>query len=137
MEANFEISNSIYLTMNNPWRWEGIIEDNMEKATEADFFQMYKEICLIYHSGLNQDEKSFQWYFEEVFEKKVIDPEFEIKKYGPGGEGVADWFVKERKKTHNQNLEDYEKIYNLWKKVGIARGLNVSFYPNQLDEIFS
>lgn len=130
------IRTEIYLCMNNPWRWSGNIENNIEKATEKDFFQMFKEICAIYHQGLNRDEKSFQWYFEEIFEKRVIDPQIEIKKFGQRGDGLADFFVENRKEIHNQNLNDYKKIYVLWKEVGTRKGFNISFYPNDLDEIF-
>lgn len=127
---------SIYLCANNPWRWSGNIENNIKKATEEDFFQMFKAICAIYHQGLNRDEKSFQWYFEEIFEKKIINPKIEVEKYGPRGEGIADWFIEERKKTLNQNMDDYNKIYSLWKKVGREKLFNVSIYPDALDEIF-
>ena len=126
-----------YLGFNNPWRWASNIENNIQKATEAEFFQMYNEICLTYASGLGRDEKSFQWYFEEIFQKKVIDPEIEIKKLVQKGEGVADFFVTKRKEIHNKNLSDYKKIYSLWKEVGIKKGFDISFYPNDLDEIFN
>lgn len=128
---------SIYLVFHNPWEFAPYIEWNMEKAIEAEFFQMYKEICLIYASGLNRSEESFQWYFEDVFEKRIIDPNIETKKYGPGGRGIADWFVEGRKKDHEENMNDYRKIYSLWKKVGINRGFDILHYPDQLEDIFN
>jgi len=126
-----------YLLVNNPWRWSGNIENLLNNSSEKEFFQMYREICFVYDRNSSIDDKFFRWGFEEIFEKRVIEPEIEIKKYGAMGEGIADEFVDTRKKIHNQTLSDYKKIYALWKKIGIKRGFNISFYPNDLDELFN
>lgn len=131
-----DIKQLTYLLVNNPWRWEGNIKNILNRSSEKIFFQIYNEICLAYSIHLNVTDKDLQWYFEEIFDKRVIDPEIEIKKYGKNGEGIADYFFEERKKIHNQNLGDVKEIYTLWKDVGIQRSFNISFYPDDLDEIF-
>lgn len=126
-----------YLCVNNPWRWKDNIEDILKHSSESEFFQIYQEICFTYQAGLNRDEKSFQLYFEDIFDERAIDPEIEIKRFGKEGEGLADYFIEKRKETHDENMDDQKKIYALWKEIGLQRGFNVSFYPDDLDEIFN
>lgn len=136
MEKLEDIHQLTYLCVNNPWRWKGNIESILSNSSKENFFQIYREICFAYSIQSNVTEKDLQWYFEEIFDRRVIDPEIEVKKYGKHGKGIADYFLEERKKMHNQNLGDVKKIYTLWKEVGIRRGFNISFYPDDLDEIF-
>lgn len=140
MEKKYKVFGDIkkltYLCLNNPWRWERNIENILINSSKEEFFEIYLEICLAYQINSQVTDKDLQWYFEEIFEKRVIDPEIEIKKYGPRGEGLADLFFDERQKIHNQYLEDIKNIYILWKEVGIMRDFNVSLYPDELDEHF-
>lgn len=136
MEKLEDIRKSTYLTVNNPWRWEGNIEQILNRSSERDFFQIYNEICLAYSIYLNAGEVIFKKYFEEIFQQRVIDPEIEVKTFGEGGRGIADSFFKERKKIHNQTMDDITKIYCLWKLVGVQRKFTVSFYPDDLNEFF-
>lgn len=136
MEELEDIRKLGYLCSNNPWRWKGNIENIINKSSKEDFFQIYNEICFAYSIYLNAGEEIFQKYFEEIFEKRIIDPEIEVKTFGENGRGIADFFVRERKKIHNQTMDDIKKIYCLWKLVGIQRKFNVSFYPDDLNELF-
>jgi len=136
METLGDIKQLTYLCVNNPWRWRDNIENIFKMSSEKEFFQIYYEICFAYHKSSCLTDKDFQWYFEEIFEKRVIDPEIEIKKFGKRGEGMVDHIFEERKKCHNQNLDDTKKIYILWKRIGLQRGFSISFYPDDLDEIF-
>lgn len=81
-------------------------------------------------------EDDLKWYFKEIIDRRVIEPEIEVKKFGKRGKGIIDYFLENRGKMHNQNLDDVKKIYTLWKEVGIRKGFNISFYPEDLDEIF-
>jgi hypothetical protein len=122
---------------NNPWQYKGNIENLLNNSSEKEFFQIFHEICFVYQKNSGLDDKFFQWYFEEIFERRVIDSEIETKKFGKKGEGIADSFVQKRKEIHNQYLEDVRRIYVLWKEVGIKKGFSISFYPNDLYEIFN
>ena len=125
-----------YLNVNNPWRWKSNIEHILNISSETDFFKIYNEICFAYHISSNVSDSIFKKDFEEIFERRVIDPEIETKILGKGARGLADLFFEERKKIYNQTLNDMKKIYGLWKLTGLQRGLAIEFYPNDLDELF-
>lgn len=122
---------------NNPWQYKSNIKNLLDNSSEEELFQIFREICFVYQKNTGLSNKLFQYGFKEIFEKRIFDPKIETKKFGKENEGIADSFVKKRKEIHNQYLEDIRKIYVLWKKVGIEKGLNISFYPYGLDEIFN
>lgn len=125
-----------YLCVNNPWRWKDNIENILSNSSKEIFFQIYREICFAYSIQFNVTEDDLKWYFKEIIDRRVIEPEIEVKKFGKRGKGIIDYFLENRGKMHNQNLDDVKKIYTLWKEVGIRKGFNISFYPEDLDEIF-
>lgn len=126
-----------YLNVNNPWNWKSNITNILNQSSKVEFFQIYNEICLAFSVSINVCDSTFRKYFEDIFHKRVIDPDIEIKKFGERGEGFADYFFTERVRVHNQNLEDMRQIYVQWKAIGIERGFAVSSYPDDLLEFWA
>ena len=126
-----------YLNVNNPWRWDGNIKNILDNSPEEDFFQIFNEICLAFHINSEVEDKIFMKYFEDIFEKRIINPKIETEKFGKGGEDFADIFFEERTTLHNINLDDMKKIYLLWRQVGFQKKFDMSFYPDNLEEIFN
>ncbi|MEI7621596.1 MAG: hypothetical protein WCJ51_03595 [Candidatus Moraniibacteriota bacterium] len=126
---------SYLFTSNNLPYYMSSMESVLNRLSrESDFRQCYLEICLAYwvrYVGI--EEKSFWWYFEDIFEGRSFvnpDPGIEIR------EIFVDWFIERRKEVHRENMECTKTLYLVWKKIGVQRGFDVSFYPDDLDEIF-
>jgi hypothetical protein len=131
-----EITELTYLNVNNPWRWKGNIENNLNLATDEKVLKMLVESGIAYLREFNIGDKDLLWYFEDDLTQEIISPGHINKKYGSNkATSLVESIINSRRKNHLQNLEDVKKIYSLVRSKAIERGIDVKKYPENLEEL--
>ena len=120
-----EITELTYLHLNNPWRWKGNIENQLNQVTDEKVLKMLVESGIAYLREAHIRDKDLMWYFEGIKQS------FNANEAG----ALMNWMFCARKETHLQNLEDVKKIYSLVRNKALERGINIKKYPERLEEL--
>lgn len=130
-----QITELTYLNVNNPWRWNGIIKDILNRASKEKTVKILNETGTAYLRAFNITDKDLLWYFEDKINQEIISSGSVDREHGKGMMSLIGWMVDGRKETHKQYIEDVKKIYSLVINKAIEKNIDISKYPKSLEEL--